>query len=45
VLEWISGQMRGKLRGNRTVMKLVAVIIGAATLPLTQLPNLFDIGM
>jgi hypothetical protein len=45
VLEWIAGQMRGKLRGNQTVIKLVAVIIGAATLPLTQLPNLFDIGM
>jgi hypothetical protein len=45
VLEWIASQMRGKLRGNRTVMKLVAVVIGAASLPLTQLPNLFDIGM
>jgi hypothetical protein len=45
VLEWIASQIRGKLRGNRTVLKLVAVLIGAATLPLTQLPNLFDIGM
>src|SRR5712672_4240225 len=29
VLEWIASQMRGKLRGNRTVTKLVAAIIGA----------------
>ena len=41
VLEWIASQMRGKLRGR----KLVAAIIGAATLPLAQLPNVFDIGM
>jgi hypothetical protein len=45
VLEWIAGQMRGKRRSNRTLMTLVATIIGAATLPLTQLPNVFDIGM
>jgi hypothetical protein len=45
VMEWIASQMRGKLRGNRAVMKLAATIIGAAILPLTQLPNLFDIGM
>jgi hypothetical protein len=45
VLEWISSQMRGKLRGNRTVIRLVAAIIGVATLPMTQLPNQFDIGM
>lgn len=46
VLEWIASQMRGKRRGNRTLMALVATIIGAATLPLTsQLPNVFDIGM
>ncbi len=31
VLEWIASQMRGKLRGNRTVTKLVAAVIGAAT--------------
>src|SRR5712675_2833371 len=34
VLEWIASRMRGKFRGNRTVTKLVAAIIGAATLPL-----------
>lgn len=46
VLEWIAGQMRGKQRANRTLMALVATIVGAATVPLaTQLPNMFDIGM
>ena len=45
VLEWIAGQMRGKRRGNGTLMALVATLIGAATLPLAQLPNLFDIGL
>jgi hypothetical protein len=45
VLEWLAGQMRGKRRSNRTLMTLVATIVGAATLPFTQLPNVFDIGM
>src|ERR1700710_96062 len=45
VLEWIASQMRGKRRSNRTLMTLVATIIGAATLPLTHIPNVFDIGM
>src|ERR1700680_1881461 len=45
VLEWIASQMRGKRRSNRTLMTLVATVVGAATLPLTQLPNVFDIGM
>jgi hypothetical protein len=45
VLEWIAGQILGKLRGNPTVTKLVVAIIGAATLPLAQLPNWFDMGM
>ena len=44
VLEWIASQMRGKRRGNRILMTLVATIVGA-TLPFTQLPNVFDIGM
>ena len=44
VLEWIASQMRGKRRGNRTLMRLVATIVGA-TLPFTQLPHVFDIGM
>ena len=34
VLEWIASQMRGKRRSNRTLMALVATIVGAATLPL-----------
>jgi hypothetical protein len=45
VLEWLASQMRGKRRSNRTLMRLVATIVGAATIPLTQLPNVFDIGM
>jgi hypothetical protein len=45
VLQWIAGQMRGKRRGNRTLMRMVATIVGAATLPLVRLPNVFDIGM
>jgi hypothetical protein len=45
VLEWIASQMRGKRRGNRTLMRMVATIVGAAALPLAQLPNVFDIGM
>jgi hypothetical protein len=46
VLEWIASQMRGKHRANRTLMTLVATIVGAAALPLAQLPNVFDnIGM
>jgi hypothetical protein len=45
VLEWIASQMRGKRRSNRTLMSLVATIVGVAALPLTHLPNVFDIGM
>jgi hypothetical protein len=45
VLEWIASQMRGKRRSNRTLMRMVATIVGAAALPLSQLPNVFDIGM
>jgi hypothetical protein len=45
VLEWIASQMRGKRRSNRILMRLVATIVGAAALPLAQLPNVFDIGM
>jgi hypothetical protein len=45
VLEWIASQMRGKRRGNRTLMRLVATIVGVAALPLAQLPGVLDIGM
>jgi hypothetical protein len=45
VLNWIASQMRGKRRSNRTLMSLVATIVGVAALPLSTLPNVFDIGM
>jgi hypothetical protein len=45
VLEWIAGQMRGRRRSNRTLMTMVATIVGAATLPLAQIPQVFDIGL
>ena len=45
VLEWIAAQMRGKRCSNRTLMRLVATIVGVAALPLVQMPNVFDIGM
>jgi hypothetical protein len=45
VLEWIASQMRGKRRSNRTLMTLVATIVGVAAMPLVQMPNVFDIGM
>ena len=44
-LEWLANQMRGKRRSNRSLMAMVATVIGAAALPLSQLPNVFDIGM
>ena len=44
VLQWLASQMRGKRRSNR-LMALVATLIGAAALPLAQLPGVFDIGM
>jgi hypothetical protein len=43
VLEWIASQMRGKRRSNRTLMGLVATVVGA--LPFAKLPNVFDIGI
>src|SRR3954454_20756879 len=45
VLQWLASQMRGKRRGNRILMRLVATVVGAAALPLSQLPNVFDIGV
>ena len=45
VLEWIASQMRGKPRSNRTLMTLVATLVGVAALPLAHLPNVFDIGI
>ena len=37
--------MRGKRRSNRALMSLVATIVGAATLPIAQLPGVLDIGL
>jgi len=45
ILEWIASQMRGKRNTNRTLMAMVATLVGVAALPLAQLPNVFDIGM
>ena len=45
VLKWIASQMRSKRCINRTLMAMVATVVGAAALPLAQLPNVFDIGM
>jgi hypothetical protein len=45
VLEWIARQMRGQRNGNRTLMAMIASLVGAAALPLSQLPYVFDIGM
>src|SRR5271154_2002755 len=45
ILEWIASQMRGKHRGNRTLMALVATLVGAAVLPLAHLNSAFDIAM
>ena len=45
VLEWIATQMRGKRNTNRTLVAMVATLVGAAALPLSQLPYVFDIGM
>lgn len=46
VLEWISGQMRGKRRSSLALKALVATLIGAATMPLAHtLPNFLDLGM
>jgi hypothetical protein len=45
VLEWIASRTRRKFRGNPKVIRLFAAIIGATTLPLAELPNLFDMCM
>jgi hypothetical protein len=45
VLEWIASQMKGKRRANHTLAAMVASLVGAAALPLAQLPNVFDLGM
>src|SRR5437868_11101086 len=45
VLEWLASQMRGKRRINHRLAALVATLIGAAALPLAQLPGMLDMGM
>ncbi len=45
VLQWLASQMRGRRRGNRTLMRMVATVVGVAALPMAHLPNVFDIGM
>ena len=37
--------MRGKRRCNRTLMAMVATLVGVAALPLAHMPYVFDIGM
>jgi len=44
-LRWMAEQMRGKRHGNRTLMAMVATLVGAAVLPMAQLPQMIDIGM
>ena len=45
VLEWIAAQMRGRRRTNRTLMTIVATLLGAA-LPLSQsLPRFTDLAI
>src|SRR6201991_3335604 len=38
VLEWIASQMRNKRRPNHALAAMVATLVGAAALPLAQLP-------
>ena len=45
VLEWLAGQMRGKRRSNQTLAAMVATVVGAAALPLAQLPRMMDMGL
>lgn len=44
-LQWVASQMRGKRQGNRTLMAMVATLVGVSVLPLAQLPYMIDIGM
>ena len=44
VLNWIATQMRSNRCRNRTLAALIATLVGVA-MPLSQLPNVFDIGV
>src|SRR6478736_5161654 len=43
VLQWMADQMRGKRHGNHTLAAMVATLVGAAALPLAQLPGVLDL--
>jgi hypothetical protein len=45
VLEWIASQMRNKRRTNHALATMVATLVGAAALPLAQLPGVLDMTM
>jgi hypothetical protein len=45
VLEWNASQMRGKRHSNHRLAALVATLVGAAALPLAQLPGMLDMGL
>ena len=45
VMEWIASKTRGKRRINQTLAKMVATLVGAAALPLSQLPGVLDLTM
>ncbi len=45
VLEWIASRLRGKRRINQTLATMVATLVGAAALPLVQLPGVLDLTM
>ena len=45
VLEWIASQMRNKRRTNHALATMVATLVGAAALPLVQLPGVLDMGL
>jgi hypothetical protein len=45
VLEWLASQMRGKRHSNRRLAAMVATLLGAAALPLAQLPGMLDMGL
>jgi hypothetical protein len=45
VLEWIASQMRGKRRTNHALATMVATLVGAAAMPLAQLPGVLDMGL
>jgi hypothetical protein len=45
VLEWIASRLRGKRRINQTLATMVVTLVGAAALPLVQLPGVLDLTM